>query len=306
MINSHSVQKTLILEPLADSRHHVVMFKTELVLNEPRMWNPPKPRPKLVGIKQAMVFKGLCAAHDNMVFKPIEGQPFDTSNVEHLFLAAYRSLLMELYNKRVSRAQVQEAADAAGMDKGAHPLAKGFLQRIAQSYVLGEQWLTERKQSFDQAYLAKSFDTNLVHWGIVLPVQTNFAVSSLFTPAFDFSGKRVQFFCTQKEPHWISLSVLPRDGRTPVTMTTAKSSCAELASMCTMLRTASGEKFELLLSEMVLANIENIAIAPEFWNALPKTRQDAITDYFAATVSGRPSTFPGSMANLFRAEETET
>ena len=299
VIGSHSVQKSSILRTLADPSHHVIMFEARLELEEPPMGNPPKPKPTLIGINEATVFNGLCAAHDDLVFKPIESQPFEPGRVEHIFLAAYRAVLAELFRKRVTRAQMEAIAERTTNDEGTHLLAKMMTAFAARAHAEGEEWLAALKDRFDQDYLAKRFDAHLDHWSTVVQFQASFALSSCFTPIFDFSGTRVQVMEMGKAPDWIAFSILPYDGATVVTMTTPKNSPADIKAMCSTIQAARGEKFELLVSELALANIENIAIAPRFWNALSGDRQQVITDFFAATVLGQHAAFPGPAANLF-------
>lgn len=151
-------------------------------------------------------------------------------------------------------------------------------------------------------YLIQSFDAHLDHWSVVLQLQASFALSSWFTPSFDFSGTRVQVMKLGKDPDWIALSILPYNEATVVTMTTPKDGPPAIKAMCSIIQAAGREQFELLVSELVLANIENIAIAPRFWNALSRDRQQATIDFFAATMpeqQGQHVAFPGPAANLF-------
>ena len=60
-----------------------------------------------VGLKQATTFPGLCAAHDNAVFSPIEKSDIDFNSPEHLFLLAYRASIKELHEQLESASKLQ-------------------------------------------------------------------------------------------------------------------------------------------------------------------------------------------------------
>lgn len=300
VIDSHSVQKSPILRPLADASNHVYMFQSDLVLDDPPMRSPPTPKARRVGVKEATIFNGLCAAHDSSLFAPIEVAPFDPTDGQHQFLAAYRSVLMELHRKRVSQAQMSAVAQAVLGDLGAHPLARDFAAFTSLAYAQGDRWITSLKSRMDQAVTASDYSRGFVHWGTSLSTPTRFALTSCFTPSFDFGGRRVQRFRPDREPAWISLSVFPRDGRTAVSLTIPADSPRPVTEICSALRAASPDEFQLKLSDLALANVENIAIAPDWWNALTPARHEAITEYFAATINGGQAAFPGAAANLFQ------
>lgn len=300
VIDSHSVQKSPILRPLADAGNHVITLQADLRLCEPPFEEPPKPQAKRVGVNEATIFNGLCAAHDSSLFDPIENMPFDPTNAKHLFLATYRSVLMELHRKRVCQAQMSAVARGVLEDPGVHPLARDIATFTSLAYAGGSRWITDLKGRLDQALSSNDYSRDLVHWGTYLSTPTRFALTSCFTPSFDFSGQRVQRFHPNRAPDWISLSVFPRDGRTAVALTIPANSPRVIMEIGNDLKNATPDDFQLKLSELVLANVENIAISPDWWNALTPARREAITAFFATTVNGGKAVFPGATANLFQ------
>lgn len=79
-IKAHSIQNKGVLEELAENGHVIMPQIIQNLDNIPRLeFNE-------VGKNKATTFTGLCKQHDNMLFKPIDDNPFDPSDEEHLFL----------------------------------------------------------------------------------------------------------------------------------------------------------------------------------------------------------------------------
>ena len=93
IIRSHSVQKAL-LKQIADNSNRVYT-----PIHSPTPNNPSNMKMLKRGVNQASTFNGFCEGHDNELFRPIEDNPIQL-NRRHIFFLAYRSLCKELYDKR--------------------------------------------------------------------------------------------------------------------------------------------------------------------------------------------------------------
>lgn len=301
VIDSHSVQRSPILRRIADSTGHVIMMRGEFVPDDPPFDERAHLGARRVGLNLATTFRGLCSTHDSSTFTSIELSDPDPTRPEHAFLLAYRAVLMETHGKAVMAARFKAIAEAVSVDSAAHPLAGEVSSLMTAGSEKGKDWVSDLKVAFDKDLLAQNFATPYSHWSATLTVEAPFALASCFTPTWDFWGKKVnQFTLAGPPPNWISLTILPFAGKTVVSLTTPANRPFEITKMCAAIEQASGARLELLLSELALANVENIAFAPAFWSALTATRQQAITDYFVNTINGGKSEFPASEGNLFR------
>jgi hypothetical protein len=102
-ISAHSIPKSCVLNQICED-NHVVM-----PITRPESDLMPALEFKRVGKNKASTFTGLCAKHDNEIFQPIDRFPFDTTNVQNLFLLAFRSVLNELHAVMQSAILLQTA-----------------------------------------------------------------------------------------------------------------------------------------------------------------------------------------------------
>ena len=300
VIDSHTVQKSAVLELLADSSRHVIMFEYKLFLDDPPIERPPYAMPRRVGINEATIFRGLCAKHDNAVFSPIEDQPIDPDCAEHPFLAAYRSILEKAHRERVDRARMGAVAQWIRDDDGASADSTVIAALAASLCVADEELSMRVKRHLDQCYLTRSFEVGMIHMSKVYPNQSFFALSAAATPSLDFSGRQATILQPNRDPDWVSFTVLPQDESTIFLATVPEHAPLAVVDMFSELVQATGEEFELRLSKLALANVERIVIAPDFWDALSESRKNAIVEYFNSTTEDGTSAFPGPAANLFR------
>src|SRR5689334_8203934 len=102
-IKAHSIAKSSVLNQLCEDNHVVMPVARQ------QSDAPPTVEFRRVGKNTASTFTGLCARHDNQIFRPIDDFSFDVLNPEHLFLLAYRSVLNELHAVMQGAARIQVA-----------------------------------------------------------------------------------------------------------------------------------------------------------------------------------------------------
>jgi hypothetical protein len=68
---------------------------------KPSIFTPPDQlvQPQLIGVNRASTFTGFCQRHDAILFRPLEGVPFEATP-EQITLLGYRTLCREVYAKR--------------------------------------------------------------------------------------------------------------------------------------------------------------------------------------------------------------
>lgn len=92
-IKSHLLQKNGIINLIAENQHvrQVSYDKFPHV----------KYKIKLIGVNQALSFKGFCSYHDANLFRPIEAEEIDFNDYKNQLLFSYRALLKEYRDKEL-------------------------------------------------------------------------------------------------------------------------------------------------------------------------------------------------------------
>lgn len=90
-IKAHSIQNRGVLGELEENGHVFVLTPVQDLENSPRL------EFQKVGRSKAKTFSGLCKKHDTCLFHPIDTNPLNIDDEEHLFLLSYRAVLRELH-----------------------------------------------------------------------------------------------------------------------------------------------------------------------------------------------------------------
>lgn len=88
-IKTHILQKSLILNPIAPN-NHLYCFQPNSSFNNQILHY------RRVGINSAMTYLGFCNEHDCSIFKPIENENVDWSNIHSQYILGYRTVCREL------------------------------------------------------------------------------------------------------------------------------------------------------------------------------------------------------------------
>lgn len=94
-INSHIIQRSQFLEPIADKNGKLMSLETK------EMFPGKLPRFLRISIRNILTFKGFCSYHDQLIFSEIERNLFDLSKNRHLALFCYRGICLELNKKEI-------------------------------------------------------------------------------------------------------------------------------------------------------------------------------------------------------------
>lgn len=188
VINAHSLQKKGPLSHLKDDSNHVYTFSPFSKL-------PFATDPDRIGWNEASTFRGLCHAHDQ-VFAPLETSEF-SDTPEQIFLAGYRSVFLEIHQKRAACV----ACDKVGYSDLAVLRADemDLDPKRARQMLRLQQWGRKRglkemrafKGVYDSAWRARTFadiSSCVVHFNGRLAVASAGAVS----PDHDATGVPLQ------------------------------------------------------------------------------------------------------------------
>lgn len=238
-IRAHSIQNSAVMGLLAEDGH---------VIEIRARGTPPKMKMKKIGRNRASTFTGLCAKHDDEIFRPIDTEQLDLTNPRHLFLLAYRAVFREQHVLRRNLEVFRRASSLPHLAERARP---DYFEDIAQRFA------QYRSRYFDRALVSGDF-SNFVSWTAKLNTSSaTVAVSSLFSldrktrPDGDIARA--------------ALSVVPLSQDTSAAIVTCVSDdFALVRPEIAAIFDAEPDGLALRLSRLVLETSENLVLRPGF------------------------------------------
>lgn len=269
-IRAHSVQNAAVLDLLQGAGHVKVLTHDHHNADAfTLIWRD-------VGRNLATTFEGFCSEHDTALFAPIDTRPLDVSDLEQLFLFAYRAVARELHTLMEAAVRTQSMYQQrieAGIDNGNEPELAGMMavehMMTAHSTFVYKTWL-------DQALLGRDFEI-LNHEIVRLAPQAPAIAASVF---FDLDTRRYQ-----DEPPRIALNIFPisRDETVAIFSFTDADAEPVREYIGDILR-SSGENQKYLVSRLLLLHAENFVVAPAHFDTWSDAKRDAIRDFFLQTI----------------------
>jgi len=267
-IRSHSIQNGRILDQLAVKGHVIT-------LNNASRTGTPDPTFVRIGRNQASVFTGLCAHHDQEIFRDIDVLVPDLEIDKCRFLLAYRSVLREYHAVATAACQIQAMymkRVELGLSPGGRPdraglTATSFLSNWSDSYLY--------KREFDEVLLAERWETVCHQYFSFDTPMPSIAVSTLFSlDDMDWPDDVAR----------IALNVYP-NGRVVVVLFSYLMRDRSVANaFLDRILTADGYYKQYLLSKMILQHAENFVMSPAYFEIMEPSRIEAIKKFFCATI----------------------
>lgn len=281
-IRAHSIQNNGALEVLSRNGK-VIMPKLRVTLNELPTFTFEE-----VGRNVATTFTGLCSPHDQEFFRPIEVNPINLDDPEHLFLLAYRAVLKEAHATRKSAIDTQSSYflgakyDLYSRDT---PSAPGILavEQMVSAYLV-----EETKRELEVAYLSRSWGS-VGHEVLHLDVPPSIAVCSMFTT--DILSEKYD------GPTFVMLNVFPLSGETVAVFSYLKENRTQANQAFASIFYSTGQTQQHELSKLILRRCENFAIAPSLYESYSPIQKRTISEYYERNSGGQ--SFESNDQNLF-------
>jgi len=271
-IRAHSVQNATALSYIEEENHvYEMKFKIE---NE-----RPVVEMELVGRNNASTFRGLCAEHDNEIFKPIDDRRLDERDREQLFLIAYRSVIRELHAVLEGAMKIQSTylrlAEKGDVPKDA-PSAPGVeaVQHMLKAWGVWKY----RYKFFDKALITRRFN-RVKHLKFALEGKPPVIASSSFF-SMDFKPWGEPFAA-------LIVNLIPTDpDRRLVLFSFAEKHSQKAAKYLENLLRSNGRKKEYELSCLILDRAENFFISPHAVNSWSPEKRIEIETAFSQDLPG--------------------
>ena len=289
-IRAHSVQNRRVLD-LLSAGGHVVMPRIHA---SPRQ--PPSVRFELVGRNEATTFTGLCAKHDQELFRAIDTELVNVENAKQMFLLAYRALLKEAHASRKAAIDVQTTYVVGARERlwprdRPSPAGEAAVERMIAAF----QVYTAEEQ-FGIAFANHDW-TRVAHEVMMLPGRPALAVSSMLSTGI--------YSATVDGPAFAYITLLPLHSQTAAVLSFLADDREQANEAFGSVWNADGERAEYLLSRLVLKRCENLVISPSVFESFSERQKEAIRVYYERNTFGQECEVEDPRLSLFRAVRPE-
>lgn len=268
-IRSHSLQNSRVLDLLVRDGH-VKALRQRIGDNGPAISF------RDVGRNEATTFTGFCGGHDATIFRPIEANPFNSADPEHLLLIAYRAVSRELHALLEGSVKIQDTylkRVDLGLDSGDEPGPAGM---TALDHMIRAYQTHLYKTHFDEVLVTRRYDRVLHDVIQVGHERASIAVCSLFSLDNLFQGD-----------DWVrvAINVLPNSEKESTVVFSYLPNDAPLVrpALNTIL-SSGGDYQKYLLSKLILNNCENFVVNPAHYDSWSPEKKAAITEFFVKTL----------------------
>jgi len=256
--SSHSIQNRRILETLSQDGHvimpQVTMDRDGLKIGFIR-----------TGVGKASTFTGLCARHDNELFRLVDDCEIDFRNTEQLFLLSYRSVLKGLH--ACERAAVDMAASYS------KALQLGFIESPTDTIeqLLSAQQFRKFKSTFDELYMSKQWD-GVRHKQFALDAQRpTIAASSVFPPDVIID--------VTKLPTDVAVNIFPIRDKTHIIFSYLRANESQAQKLFGHLDFADKYLLRYEISKLILSRCENFVLSPQIYNTYSERQRETIKNF---------------------------
>jgi hypothetical protein len=272
-VRAHSIQNAEAMDLLQRDGHVIMPVQTMFLDREPEIAFSQ------VGRHHATCFTGLCNHHDSDLFRPIDVNPTDPSNPEHLFLMAYRSVLKE-YHTTLKCSQSLLGFMADGVDHGTIDPRELSHDRVfsigtvADSYETYLYWMQLNRILSQRTY------NKLRHEVLQLPSKTpSLAVSTIFP--LQLQRRKMEV------PPLMMLNIMPDAGGTHTAVFSYLPRHSQWANdFLTRLLSTSGDHLLYEVSKVILEKSENVVLSPDVFSTFCDLKKALLLEFFTGNLSG--------------------
>lgn len=272
-IGSHTIQRNGALAEISESGHVYSskrgferMGKTDGIVRLERL-----------GVRQASVFPGYCAAHDKALFDYAEGatSPLD---LRTSFLLSLRAAAFELSTK--NRHMQLHAIRRNFADRGEifaqQSRVQNVMQVVQESIELGRRDITALYDHYIQAYVDEAVLNQLSVYAIRFDQVLPFAAAGVFVAEIDFAGQRLPGLRPGGHFSQVALNITVVGRSTCMVMAWfggAENSAAKLVESFKALPEDRKASAALVLA---IEHLENFFCRPSWWDGLRTKDRDRL------------------------------
>ncbi|MEX1377690.1 MAG: SEC-C metal-binding domain-containing protein [Eubacteriales bacterium] len=273
---AHSIQNHGVLS-LISKKNHVIAFPTEktnpasLLIDSNGLYFR---KLELVGVNDATKHTCFCNYHDSKVFSPIENNlnGFLKSDIEQIFLYAYKAFSFEYYKSKVALLGMQELFKMLPHKLTTYPFLYIPHYREAQKKDIEMKYY---KEYFDEALMSKNYD-DLYTEIIEIPYKIEFATIDCISPSFNILGEKVKQF-DKGQMRRMFLNIFPNKNSSFIILSCIKSDVNHFKKFIDTIKAAEFSLVQNFLSMFIPIYSESMVINPLLWETWGTQGQLAFT-----------------------------
>ncbi|SDJ53004.1 hypothetical protein [Paenibacillus naphthalenovorans] len=295
IIKAHSIQNNKILNKISENGE-VLMFGNDIDESLGL-----KSIMKKEGRKRATTFTGFCGHHDTTIFNPIENLDYQIGNKQQEFLFAYRALAHEYHAKKstvemykkmlelISREEYSELNKIFEHQGPPSPEHLAFMRMMFSAALEGSEDAENRLEiarSRMNGFLDTGNFEEVITEVIEFPEEYHIATSATVIIEKDLEGATVNDlsdFETALAPLFVT--VFPQNNKTYVLLSYLKRNRRRFQFIGNQILNKSVPEKKVIISNLLISYIENIAISPIKWRLLSHEIQNKITVAFLNTAT---------------------
>lgn len=292
VIKAHTVSRGSNLSKIAKDGH-VVKYDASI---PDMVKNGGKLSAKRIGIRDASVFNGFCAKHDQELFSCIENDPF-VGRPDQCLAVAYRTMSRELYGKDAAAHLRETLRDA---DKGLKPFDQFILQMTLDTVNLGNEAARRDLRSthvvLTKALVDQSLDilsSVVFEFSAPLP----FMFTGAWSPFTDFYGRALQDGFADELLEQIFVSSFYGETGSMICVSWRNIDRAPGHVIAEQLMDLSDDKRASACLQFVMKNVENVFFNPDWFDSLNHKQREQL-DQLAADGADMMGSIPSITVHL--------
>jgi hypothetical protein len=273
IVKAHSIQNNRILTRLADNGE-VIQLKHDIRKEEFEI------APMLVGRRVASVATNFCGMHDANIFLPIEQHNYTPGDFQQEFLFAYRAYAREYHVKLEQAIMFKYALKKLDTTSGKEVIADGL-----QGTEIALKEMEPYRTIFNQARQRSDF-TQIHTYRAEFRLPCPIAASSSFALEHDLNDRLVNDLGdlnTSLKP--LMLTAFPQDTKTHVLISCFRKDKKDYACIPKQILSRTKAEQKIIISNIILAHVENLFVSPSWWESKPKSTQASILNRFSETIA---------------------
>lgn len=243
-----------------------------------------------IGKKTATTFRGFCQKHDREMFSPIDNNDYEIGNQKQNFLFAFRAAAREMLLKQGVVEYFERLLSNSGSAEHAvinNGLA-GYIEWLNQGQKLSVDDQKETRRIFNDTYFKEKY--NVINTCIFeVDKEIPIAASSSFNLETSDSGELINDvfesgYANKMKPCF--LTIFPQNGKTFCLISYFRRDRKEYSFLENLIGLSEREK-EVIISNLLASYVENFAINPDYWGALPQNIKNTYANMCVSRMSQR-------------------
>ena len=292
VIKAHSIQEKRVLRSVSNNGHVYMIKSTAQGFAF-----------QLVGVRKATRFTGFCSQHDNELFDKVDlgdERSINPNDPEQAVRLSLRSTACEYWKKlnaqiffrkllQLARSgDVPSISEYINLDQVDVSKSLDYVISVAKSRLDGFDFAVKRigRQFMSLLHQLESGKFHLSKFSTIrLKTSPTVVVSAHFPPEYNLSGKCIVSKMTGVDLPEVTLNIVPNENEVVLMFLWHKRYEQLFRSFFHDLENLKEAKRALILSQMLIMQVENMALSPRLVDMWEDQEKSAVLDLFKRTTN---------------------